>query len=166
MAAGSGLLQSQLFDWFAANVNSPALFFGLRCAVRPKAMLHPEPLIYGKRTSFFLFFSTDASAAPLSPSSQNHRCTRASDPGTFVCCHSGGFIASGQVSPDKTPQPFLPTGVQPIENEGAARGAWDVIAQRVYPSFTPLSHSLFSRLRRSADAALPCRGGCALPLSR
>eukprot|EP01147_Barroeca_monosierra_P003929 gene3929-6401_t len=74
IAAGSGLLQSQIFDWFKANENGPAAVIALRC-------------------------------------------TRSCDE-DIICCQSGGFIASGQISKDKQPRPFLPTCLIPFPNEG------------------------------------------------
>eukprot|EP00043_Microstomoeca_roanoka_P011419 m.107484 g.107484 ORF g.107484 m.107484 type:complete len:446 (-) comp15189_c0_seq2:13-1350(-) len=74
VTAGSGLLQSQIFDWFTGNENDAAFVIALRC-------------------------------------------TRSCDP-RVICCHSGGFIASGQTSNDKSPQPFLPPGAKPFPNEG------------------------------------------------
>jgi D-serine deaminase-like pyridoxal phosphate-dependent protein len=35
-----------------------------------------------------------------------------------VTCKSGGFIASGEVSADKSPIPFMPEGIRTIKNEG------------------------------------------------
>ncbi|MFN8370100.1 MAG: alanine racemase [Bacteriovoracaceae bacterium] len=43
--------------------------------------------------------------------------TRNSDP-HILTCQSGGFIASGMTSRDKTPKPFMPEGVELIEAEG------------------------------------------------
>lgn len=37
----------------------------------------------------------------------------------MVTCHGGGYIASGGTSPDKTPTPYLPAGLQLVKNEGA-----------------------------------------------
>eukprot|EP00051_Salpingoeca_urceolata_P028858 m.488233 g.488233 ORF g.488233 m.488233 type:complete len:480 (-) comp25662_c0_seq1:327-1766(-) len=45
------------------------------------------------------------------------RVTRSCGPGV-VCCQSGGFVASGEVSNDKTPQPYLPSDIQPFTAEG------------------------------------------------
>eukprot|EP01116_Phalansterium_solitarium_P003993 TRINITY_DN14863_c0_g1_i1.p1 TRINITY_DN14863_c0_g1~~TRINITY_DN14863_c0_g1_i1.p1 ORF type:complete len:450 (-),score=145.47 TRINITY_DN14863_c0_g1_i1:16-1365(-) len=45
------------------------------------------------------------------------RVTREPMPGV-VTCHSGGFIASGSVSGDKAPAPFMPAGVRPFDDEG------------------------------------------------
>jgi len=36
----------------------------------------------------------------------------------FVTCKSGGFIASGETSLDKSPIPFLPEGMKTVGNEG------------------------------------------------
>ncbi|MBI2335606.1 MAG: alanine racemase [Deltaproteobacteria bacterium] len=74
VTAGSGFLQSHLFDYYQDNVNEPAFCFGL----------------------------------PI---------TRIPEKG-IVTCQSGGFIASGTLSPDKAPQVFLPKHLEPISNEG------------------------------------------------
>jgi D-serine deaminase-like pyridoxal phosphate-dependent protein len=74
VTAGSGFVQSQLFDWFMANQSAPALFFALQV-------------------------------------------TRSCDPG-IVCCQSGGFIASGAVSPDKCPIVVRPRQLVPFPDEG------------------------------------------------
>lgn len=74
VTVGSGLLQSQIFDYFEDNHARPAFCFGLRI-------------------------------------------TRSCDRG-IVCCQSGGFVASGEVSRDKTPRPFLPLGVAEFAAEG------------------------------------------------
>lgn len=74
VTVGSGLLQSAIFDWFAANEAEPAFCFALQATRRP-------------------------------------------DPDTIVL-QSGGFIASGEVSSDKCPQPFLPAGLAPYAPEG------------------------------------------------
>ncbi|MCA9522855.1 MAG: alanine racemase [Myxococcales bacterium] len=36
----------------------------------------------------------------------------------FVTCQSGGFIASGEIGPDKAPLPIAPDGVSPTKGEG------------------------------------------------
>lgn len=36
----------------------------------------------------------------------------------FVTCQSGGFIASGEIAPDKAPIPIAPDGVSPTKGEG------------------------------------------------
>lgn len=36
----------------------------------------------------------------------------------YFTCKSGGFIASGESSPDKSPIPFVPEGMEIIKNEG------------------------------------------------
>lgn len=74
VTAGSGFLQSQLFDYYRTNVNQPAFCFALQVS------RIPEPDV--------------------------------------VCCHSGGFIASGAIAEDKAPTVFLPHGLTPFENEG------------------------------------------------
>ena len=74
VTAGSGFLQSHLFDYYHDNANEPAFCFGL----------------------------------PI---------TRIPEKG-IVTCQSGGFIASGPIAPDKTPQVFLPKDLKPIGNEG------------------------------------------------
>ncbi len=43
--------------------------------------------------------------------------TRNPEPG-FYTCKSGGFIASGETSLDKSPVPFLPEGMKMVSNEG------------------------------------------------
>jgi D-serine deaminase-like pyridoxal phosphate-dependent protein len=43
--------------------------------------------------------------------------TRNPEPGYYTC-KSGGFIASGETSPDKSPVPFLPDGMNMVSNEG------------------------------------------------
>lgn len=45
------------------------------------------------------------------------RVTRQPEPGV-VTCHSGGFIASGEIAADKAPVPFLPAGLVPFPHEG------------------------------------------------
>ena len=47
--------------------------------------------------------------------------TRSCGPG-YICCQSGGFIASGAVSPDKSPTVYLPTNLRPLPNEGFGEG--------------------------------------------
>jgi len=74
VTAGSGFLQSHLFDYYPKNQNQPAFCFALQV-------------------------------------------TRIPQPG-IVTCHSGGFIASGEISPDKQPAPFLPAGIKTIKSEG------------------------------------------------
>ena len=37
----------------------------------------------------------------------------------FVTCHGGGYVASGAAGPDRLPQPFLPAGLELLEQEGA-----------------------------------------------
>jgi len=74
VTAGSGFLQSHLFDYYRSNRNAPAFCFALQV-------------------------------------------TRLPEPG-MITCHSGGFIASGEVGPDKQPVPFLPAGLQPTRAEG------------------------------------------------
>jgi len=43
---------------------------------------------------------------------------RSSDP-HYVTCHGGGYVASGEASADKLPQPFLPHGLSLLPLEGA-----------------------------------------------
>lgn len=74
VAAGSGFLQSHLFDYYGANQNEPAFCFALQITRLPQ----PD----------------------------------------MVTCQSGGFIASGEIAPDKAPVPFLPPGLKPLEREG------------------------------------------------
>ncbi|MFH2010722.1 MAG: amino acid deaminase/aldolase [bacterium] len=74
VTAGSGFLQSHLFDYFSDNRNEPACCFAL----------------------------------PV---------TRLPEPGV-VTCQSGGFIASGEIGPDKAPVVFLPQGLEPFDAEG------------------------------------------------
>lgn len=74
VTAGSGFLQSHLFDYYQSNQNKPAFCFGLRV-------------------------------------------TRTPQPGT-VTCQSGGFMASGEVGPDKSPLPYLPEGLKLTSMEG------------------------------------------------
>jgi D-serine deaminase-like pyridoxal phosphate-dependent protein len=74
VTAGSGFLQSHLFDYYAANRCEPAFAFALR------AMRQPEP--------------------------------------GHLTCQSGGFIASGEVGPEKAPVPYLPAGMKIIPTEG------------------------------------------------
>jgi len=45
------------------------------------------------------------------------RITRKPEKHIITCC-SGGFIASGVSSVDKSPRPFKPDGLQPISTEG------------------------------------------------
>jgi len=74
VTAGSGFLQSHLFDYYRANRNDPAFCFALQVTRRP------EPVM--------------------------------------ITCHSGGFIASGEVGPDRQPVVFLPEGLEPTRTEG------------------------------------------------
>jgi len=74
VTAGSGFLQSNLFDYFAENENQCAFVFALQS-------------------------------------------TRSSSKNSIVC-QSGGFIASGEISHDKQPVPFLPKGLKPYSSEG------------------------------------------------
>lgn len=74
VTAGSGFLQSQLFDYYNANRNQPAFCFGLQVTRIPE-----------KNTA---------------------------------TCQSGGFIASGETSADKSPTPFLPAGLKTFSSEG------------------------------------------------
>jgi len=41
-----------------------------------------------------------------------------------LCCHSGGFIASGQTGADKNPLPFLPSGLSAFDAEGYGEGSF------------------------------------------
>jgi len=43
--------------------------------------------------------------------------TRTPEPGV-VTCHSGGFIASGEIGPDKAPVVIAPAGLAPLSSEG------------------------------------------------
>lgn len=72
--AGSGFLQSHLFDYYDANKNEPACCFALQV-------------------------------------------TRVPEPGV-ITCHSGGFIASGEIGPDKAPVVMFPAGLKPMAAEG------------------------------------------------
>jgi D-serine deaminase-like pyridoxal phosphate-dependent protein len=45
------------------------------------------------------------------------RVTRAPEPGV-VTCQSGGFIASGEIGPEKAPVPVYPLGLEPFPTEG------------------------------------------------
>lgn len=74
VSVGSGLLQSHIFDGFAACASLPALAFALSIS-------------------------------------------RVPSPGV-VCCHSGGFVASGAPGWDKAPVPLLPAGLVPFHDEG------------------------------------------------
>lgn len=74
VTAGSGFLQSHLFDYYPGNENRPACCFALPVTRRPQ----PD----------------------------------------VVTCQSGGFIASGEIGPDKAPVTFLPAGLTPIRAEG------------------------------------------------
>jgi D-serine deaminase-like pyridoxal phosphate-dependent protein len=74
VTAGSGFLQSHLFDYYASNANEPAMAFALRAM-------------------------------------------RSSDPG-YLTCQGGGFIASGEICPEKAPIPFLPAGMKTVPTEG------------------------------------------------
>lgn len=75
VTAGSGFLQSHLFDYYRENTNLPASCFGLQVTRQPQK--------------------------------------------DVITCHSGGFIASGEVGPDKQPLPFLPKGLSLLGREGA-----------------------------------------------
>lgn len=46
------------------------------------------------------------------------QCTRSCSPGRVVCCQSGGFIASGEIAPERAPQVFVPRGLTPFGAEG------------------------------------------------
>jgi D-serine deaminase-like pyridoxal phosphate-dependent protein len=74
VTAGSGFLQSHLFDYFRSNQNQPAFCFGLMVMRKPQD--------------------------------------------NIVTCQSGGFIASGEIGPDKQPMPFLPEGLKATKLEG------------------------------------------------
>jgi len=74
VTAGSGFLQSELFDYFTSNMNECAFVFGLQVT---------------------RFFSKNS-----------------------VVCQSGGFIASGNISRDKAPVPFLPARLKEYSSEG------------------------------------------------
>lgn len=74
VTAGSGFLQSHLFDYYRSNQNQPAFCFALQVTRQPQ-------------------------------------------PGT-ITCQSGGFIASGEIGPDKAPIPFLPPGLMTTATEG------------------------------------------------
>lgn len=74
VTAGSGFLQSHLFDYYGSNKNEPAMAFALRVTRKPADGI--------------------------------------------VTCHSGGFIASGEIGQDKQPLPFLPEGLSLISTEG------------------------------------------------
>ncbi|MEW6368190.1 MAG: alanine racemase [Acidobacteriota bacterium] len=74
VTAGSGFLQSHLFDYYRANENAPAFCFALQVS-------------------------------------------RVPEPGV-VTCLGGGYVASGESSPDKAPVPFLPRDLKPFPREG------------------------------------------------
>jgi D-serine deaminase-like pyridoxal phosphate-dependent protein len=74
VTAGSGFLQSHLFDYYKANRNVPAFCFGLQVSRVPQTGI--------------------------------------------VTCKSGGFVASGDATPDKWPVPFLPKSMKMVKNEG------------------------------------------------
>lgn len=77
VTAGSGMIQSKIFDYFINSLCQPAAAFSLQI-------------------------------------------TRISIDEKYVCCQSGGFIASGSTSKDKSPVPFLPRNqvYGPYDDEG------------------------------------------------
>lgn len=74
VTAGSGFLQSHLFDYYRDSKNAPALMFALQVVRSPEAGI--------------------------------------------VTCSGGGYIASGEIGPDKAPRPHLPEGLEPFAREG------------------------------------------------
>jgi D-serine deaminase-like pyridoxal phosphate-dependent protein len=74
VTAGSGFLQSHLFDYYGEAHGEPAFAFALRA-------------------------------------------TRSPEPG-ILTCQGGGFIASGEIGPEKAPLPYLPQGMRIIGAEG------------------------------------------------
>ncbi|MDQ0177168.1 type III PLP-dependent enzyme domain-containing protein [Bacillus chungangensis] len=52
----------------------------------------------------------------------------------IVVCHGGGLIASGAFSKDKFPQPYLPSGLSLLANEGAGEVQTPLLATTVIPS--------------------------------
>ncbi len=73
--AGSGFLDSHLFDYYAHLTLAPAVFFAVQVVRVPSDGV--------------------------------------------VTCHGGGYVASGSVSKDKLPRPFLPEGLDLLDLEGA-----------------------------------------------
>lgn len=100
VAAGSGFLQPELFDYYVDNVCAPALAIALQIT-RIQASHKGAP----------------KGAAHNSPQTNKHAAETiiVSD---VVCCQSGGFIASGPVGSDKAPSIFLPRGLTPFTDEG------------------------------------------------
>ena len=85
VAAGSGLVHSQLFDYYSNVQCMPAACFGLQIT---RIIEKPKNSIAGDN---------------------------------YIVCQSGGFIASGSLSPDKEPTVFsVPKGIklETFENEG------------------------------------------------
>ena len=80
------IAQSQLFDWFAANDNSPAFAIALRCV----------PVCLCLCLCLCLCVCVCIGELKATCAFARCRCTRSCDPG-IICCQSGGFIASGQV---------------------------------------------------------------------
>lgn len=74
VTAGSGFLQSSLFDYYQDSSSECAFVFALQATRKG-----------GKN---------------------------------LICCQSGGFIASGEISGDKAPVPFLPADLKEFPSEG------------------------------------------------
>jgi len=74
VTAGSGFLQSHIFDYYKDNTCVPAFCFALQVTRKPQD--------------------------------------------GFFTCKSGGFIASGETSVDKSPLPFIPEGMKMVSAEG------------------------------------------------
>jgi len=66
------------------------------------------------QSHLFDYYKDNSSVPALSFALQ---VTRKPEPGYYTC-KSGGFIASGEPSPDKSPIPFLPEGMKMVSNEG------------------------------------------------
>lgn len=75
VTAGSGFVDSHLFDYYADLSLTPAIFFGVQVVRRPAR--------------------------------------------NIVTCHGGGYVASGEIGPDRLPVPYLPEGLSLMPLEGA-----------------------------------------------
>jgi D-serine deaminase-like pyridoxal phosphate-dependent protein len=73
LSAGSGFLDSHLFDYYADVHLSPAAFFALQVVRRPRKGV--------------------------------------------LTCAGGGYVASGEIGPDRAPLPWLPPGLSLISRE-------------------------------------------------
>lgn len=106
-------------------------------------------LLQGKL--FDLYISNQAQPAFLF----GLRVTRACQ-SDVVCCQSGGFIASGEISPDKAPEPFLPKGLRTFPTEGFGEVQTPLLVEKTADSLTKqlgVGDVVFFRPAKSGELA-------------